>query len=64
MKAISQNFGYEHIATTFSCYANYDPRRLSEIIRGIDFSDKPCKSTDEMVKEMWDRMRKNGESPA
>jgi len=41
IKAISQNFGHEHVATTFSVYATYDPIRLSEIIKKMDFSGKP-----------------------
>lgn len=40
IKAISQNFGHEHIATTLSSYANYAPDRLSEILKNIDFSGK------------------------
>ena len=41
MKAISQNFGHEHIATMLSSYANYPTQRLSEIIKSMDFSGKP-----------------------
>jgi integrase len=44
IKAISQNFGHEHIATTLSSYANYEPDRLSEILKNIDFSGKQIKS--------------------
>ena len=43
IKAISQNFGHEHIATTLSSYANYEPDRLSEILKNIDFSGKQIK---------------------
>jgi len=38
MKAVSQNFGHEHIATTLSAYANFQTNRLTEILTNIDFS--------------------------
>ncbi|HBR13958.1 MAG TPA: recombinase XerC [Candidatus Omnitrophica bacterium] len=40
IKAVSQNFGHEHVATTFSSYGNYDPVTLSGIIKHIDFGKK------------------------
>lgn len=40
IKAISQNFGHEHVATTMSAYANYPPDRLSQIIKGMGFGNK------------------------
>ena len=40
IKAVSQNFGHEHIATSLSSYGNFDPLRLSETVRGLDFSAK------------------------
>ena len=49
MKAISQNFGHEHIATTLSSYANYAPQRLSEIINTTDFSGKPRETFEEKI---------------
>lgn len=52
IKAISQNFGHEHIATTLSAYANYPQDRLSEIINSIDFSDKPSKNKAEKLEEI------------
>lgn len=52
IKAISQNFGHEHIATTLSAYANYMPDKLSEIINSIDFSGKPAKSKDDKLEEI------------
>ena len=52
IKAISQNFGHEHIATTLSSYANYSQDRLSEIINSIDFSDKLLKSKTEKLEEI------------
>lgn len=52
IKAISQNFGHEHIATTLSSYANYAPDRLSEIIANMDFSGKPSKSEEKKIEEI------------
>ena len=55
MKAISQNFGHEHIATTFSSYGNYDPQRLSEILKNLDFSGKPSESLEDKVDRLLER---------
>lgn len=58
MKAISQNFGHEHIATTLSDYANYPPQRLAEIIKNIDFSGKLKETLEEQVKELLKELKK------
>jgi len=58
IKAISQNFGHEHIATTLSAYANYDPQRLSEILKNIDFSGKPKETLEEKVEELLKKLNK------
>lgn len=52
IKAISQNFGHEHIATTLCSYANYTPDRLSEILKSMDFSGKPSKANDTKLEEI------------
>ena len=52
IKAISQNFGHEHIATTLSSYANYDSNRLSGILGGMDFSKKPVKTEDNKLEKI------------
>lgn len=52
MKAISQNFGHEHIATTISVYGNYDPARLTDIIKGMEFSGKTKPTLEEKVDEV------------
>ncbi len=52
IKAISQNFGHEHIATTISIYGNYDPSRLTEIIKSMDFSGKTKPTLEEKVEEV------------
>jgi integrase/recombinase XerD len=49
IKAISQNFGHEHIATTLSSYANYDTAKLGEIIRKINFSGEPSETVEEKL---------------
>lgn len=36
IKAISQNFGHEYVATTFSSYANYQPDQLMQKLNKID----------------------------
>ncbi len=41
IKAISQNFGHENVATTLSSYANYDSTTLNGIISRIDFLKNP-----------------------
>ncbi len=36
IKAISQNFGHEEVATTLSVYGNYQPNELISILQAID----------------------------
>lgn len=36
IKAVSQNFGHAHIATTLTSYANFNPAQLAEILHGLD----------------------------
>jgi integrase len=55
IKAISQNFGHEHIATTLSSYANYDPQTLSEILKNLDFSGKPSETLEDKVDRLLER---------
>ncbi len=52
IKAVSQNFGHEHVATTISVYGNYDPTRLTEIIKSMDFSGKPQSTWTDDIKEI------------
>jgi integrase len=58
MKAISQNFGHEHIATTLSSYANYHPQRIADIIKNMDFSGKPKETLVDQVKELIKKIEK------
>lgn len=41
VKAVSQNFGHDKVATTFGSYANWEPQKLAEILTNINFSGKP-----------------------
>ena len=52
IKAVSQNFGHEHVMTTLSSYGNYKPQRLAKIIKDIDFSDKPNKTKFDKIEEI------------
>jgi len=54
IKAISQNFGHENVATTLSAYANFEPQRLSNVIQGIDFS----KTQEELDPELIEAIKK------
>ena len=38
IKAVSQNFGHQHVGTTMMTYGTLDSFRVGEVIRGIDFS--------------------------
>src|SRR5262249_17162571 len=49
IKAISQNFGHEHIPTTMAVYGHYPPSQLAEIITSMDFSGKPQPSVTEQI---------------
>lgn len=52
IKAISQNFGHENIATTMYSYANYDDNKLNQIIKSIDFSGNDEKTKEKQVQEI------------
>jgi len=56
IKAISQNFGHEHIATTLSSYGNYDAGRLSEILKNMDFSGKPSETLEDKVDKLLKKL--------
>ena len=58
IKAISQNFGHEHTATTLSSYANYAQPRLSEIIKNMDFSGTPRETLEDQFKEFLKEFKK------
>lgn len=61
IKAISQNFGHEHISTTLSSYANYDPARLSEILKNMDFSGKQKESIEDKIYRTLKKFEKEKE---
>ena len=52
IKAISKNFGHEHVATTLSSYANYSTPRLTEIITGMDFSGEQQSTVTDDIREI------------
>ena len=52
IKAVSQNLGHEHVATTISVYGNFDPSRLAEIIKCMDFAGKPQSTMADDIKEI------------
>jgi len=52
IKAISQNFGHEQIATTLCTYGNYPPPRLTEIINTMDFSGKQQPTVTDEIREL------------
>ena len=58
MKALSQNFGHEHLATTLSNYGNYPSQKLAEIIKAMDFSGKPTRTIDEKMDELLQEIKK------
>jgi len=43
MKAVSQNLGHEHIATTVMTYGTLDSSRVQEVVGRMDFSTDPSK---------------------
>ena len=49
IKAVSQNLGHEHIATTLADYANLTPQQLSNVIQGIDFSKQAAGLDDQKL---------------
>lgn len=58
IKAISQNFGHEYVATTFASYANYEPRRLAEVIQGITLSgDSKTAISEDIIQEVVQKLR-------
>ena len=58
IKAISQNFGHEYIATTMYSYANFNDDQLSSVLKSIDFSGKKTTS-DETLEELKRIILKN-----
>jgi len=52
IKAISQNFGHEHIATTVSVYGNYTYPRLAQVIKEMDFSGRQEPTVQDELREL------------
>jgi len=58
IKAISQNFGHEYIATILSIYGNLQPHQLKETIKKIDFSDKPKETLEDKIDRLLNKIEK------
>lgn len=58
IKAISQSFGHKHIALTLSSYANYNPQRLADILKSLDFSGEPMETLEEKVDSLREMIKK------
>ncbi|MBF0523367.1 MAG: tyrosine-type recombinase/integrase [Candidatus Omnitrophica bacterium] len=52
IKAISQNFGHEYIATTMYSYANFNDDQLSQILKSIDFQKKNAPEHDKKLEQI------------
>ncbi len=63
IKALSQSFGHEYVATSMAIYGNYQPQELAEIIKGMNFTGKPKKTTDEKIDEIFNAIKKNKLDP-
>lgn len=50
IKAVSQNFGHEHVGTTMMTYGTLDQFRVVDVIGGIDFSGKGGKVSDSTLR--------------
>jgi integrase len=50
MKALSQNLGHEHIATTYMAYGSMSHRRVNEVVKSIDFSEKKTPDRNDQIK--------------
>ena len=50
MKAISQSFGHEHIATSMMNYGNLDESDLVKTIKEMNFNTRPV-SNNELLNE-------------
>jgi len=57
-QAVSQNFGHENLAITFGSYGNFQPKKLNEIIRKIDYSGKSEGITNEKLKQIMEILEK------
>ena len=53
IKAISQNFGHEYVATTFTAYANYQPEQLIQKLNEIDNRGNATVSSDDPEYNRW-----------
>ena len=52
MKAVSQNFGHEEVATTLSVYGNYQPNELIAMLQTIDGRSEPNPNAEVMASDV------------
>ena len=52
LKAISQNFGHEYVATTLSAYANYENEELVRILKSMNFKGESKKLESEKIRKI------------
>ena len=60
IKAISQNFGHEYVATTIGTYGNLAPSQLTETIREMDFSGKQQPTVKDEIREIKEWIQSRG----
>ena len=60
MRALSQNLGHEHLATSLAHYSNLTPQQLHEILSNMDFSTKEPQDDEKLraVKKLLDEYYK------
>ncbi len=61
MKALSQNLGHEHIATTYRAYGAIERQRVGQIVRSIDFGQTVAdKQAGEIAKVVTEILKQKG----
>lgn len=61
LKALSQNFGHEHVLTTLRTYGTIDQSRVADIISGMDFGQQAVGPDDTIsVKELMQFAKARG----
>ena len=58
VRAISQNLGHEHIATTLTSYGKLDQYRMSDAIQSLDFSGKTDHTLSETEARVLEKLLK------
>ena len=53
-QAVSQNFGHQHMGTTFSNYGKIPAYQVKDVILGLDFSGKKKKINSDKLQKLLD----------